>query len=178
LMSHYRSTLDFSDTALQAAEKGFKKLQTSWQRLNESLKTAPKKATANLLPISEFQEEFESAMNDDFNTPQAIAAMFEFFNVANKQLDSKDTFPTKSELESALDVLKKTAGQVLGLLDQDNESNTSVDKMDGVMQLVLDLRAELRKEKNFAMSDKIRDTLKEIGIMVKDTPDGSSWGLE
>jgi cysteinyl-tRNA synthetase len=57
-------------------------------------------------------------------------------------------------------------------------SDTSAAKMDGVMQLVLDLRAELRKEKNFAMSDKIRDTLNELGITVKDTPDGSTWTLE
>lgn len=176
LMSHYRSTLDFSDSALEAAEKGYKKLQTSWQRLNESVKSAPEKAVADLLPIAKYKEEFESALNDDFNTPQAIAALFDFINAVNRQLDQKENIPAKSEIESALQVLKSTADAVLGLLSSDmGSSASSMDKMDGIMQLILDLRADLRKEKNFALSDKLRDALKEIGITVKDTPDGSTW---
>ena len=176
LMSHYRSTLDFSDSALEAAEKGYKKLQTSWQRLKESAKSAPEKATANLLPIAKYKEEFESALNDDFNTPQAIAALFDFINAVNRQLDQQENIPAKSEIESAVQVLESTAGAVLGLLSSDKASSTSsVDKMDGIMQLILDLRADLRNEKNFALSDKLRDALKEIGITVKDTPEGSTW---
>ena len=100
------------------------------------------------------------------------------FGVVPKVMWEKK-IPAKSEIESALQVLNSTAGDVLGLLPSDKEiSAASSDKMDGIMQLILDLRADLRKEKNFTLSDKLRDALKEIGITVKDTPDGSTWHNE
>ncbi len=105
--------------------------------------------------------------------------MFDFFNAANRQFDDREKLPGKKEIESAIEVMNNTVGDVLGILPTSGENVAAAsDKMDGVMDLVLDLRAVLRSEKNFALSDKIRDALKEIGITVKDTPDGSTWQVD
>lgn len=179
LMSHYRSTLDFSNAALDAAEKGFKKLQTAYRRLVSAQIIAAEKGTGPDLPVNELQQSFESAMNDDFNTPQAIAALFDFFNSVNKRLDQKTDQPNKSQVQDALDIVHKSAGNVLGLISVDSvNADAAGEKLDDLMQLLLSVRADLRKEKNFALTDKIRDSLKEIGITVKDTAEGSTWQIE
>jgi cysteinyl-tRNA synthetase len=179
LMSHYRSTLDFSNAALDAAERGFKKLQTGYQRLENALGSAPEQVTGSELPVKEFQQAFETAMNDDFNTPQAIAAVFDFFNKVNKQLDQKENQPNRQQIQDALNVLHKTVANVLGLIsDKTIKSDAAGEKLEYLMKLLLEVRSDLRKEKNFALTDKIRNALQEMGITVKDTPDGSTWKLE
>ena len=177
LMSHYRSTLDFSDAALEAAEKGYKKLQTAYLRLVEALREAPEQSSV-ALPVEEYQAAFRSAMNDDFNTPQAIAALFDFFTRVNKTLDQAEK-PARLQIESALQVLGETAGDVLGLLDMGSAAQgQSGEKFAELMEVLLKLRQDLRGEKNFAMSDKIRDELQKIGITIKDTPQGATWTAE
>lgn len=177
LMSHYRSTLDFSDTALEAAEKGHKKLQTAYLRLVEALRDAPEQSSV-VLPVNEYEKAFRTAMNDDFNTPQAIAALFDFFTQVNKILDQNEK-PARRAIESALQTLGDTAGNVLGLLDLGTATQgQSGEKFAELMEVLLKLRQDLRSEKNFALSDKIRDELQRIGITIKDTPQGATWTAE
>jgi cysteinyl-tRNA synthetase len=173
LMSHYRSTLDFTDDAITAAEKGLHRLHTSYLRILEAEKNAPE-SKSDSLPLDEFEKSFKSAMNDDFNTSQAIAHLFDLLTEVNKRLDESNNRPGKQQLVKLLEVLHKTAGDVLGLLPQE-EIGASGEDFINIMQLLLDVRDQLRKEKQFALTDKIRDGLNNLGISIKDGPNGSSW---
>jgi cysteinyl-tRNA synthetase len=179
LMSHYRSSLDFSDQALSAASTGLKKIYTFVDRIQNTISTTPEETDQQILPIQKFKDNFEAAMNDDFNTPQALAATFDMMSDVNKILDDKNSQPGKSELGSFSELLNKTLGDVLGLLgSQASESETSGEDFGQVMEVLLDVRSELRKEKIFQIADKIRDGLSSIGISIKDTAQGATWEKE
>jgi cysteinyl-tRNA synthetase len=179
LMSHYRSSLDFSEKALNAATAGLKKIYTFMDRVQNAIHTAAEDTDQQILPIQKFKANFEAAMNDDFNTPQALAATFDMMSEVNKILDDKKSQPGKSELVHLNDLLKKTLGEVLGLIGlNNNEGEASGEDFDHVMDVLLDVRSDLRKEKIFQIADKIRDGLHSIGISIKDTPDGASWEKE
>jgi cysteinyl-tRNA synthetase len=179
LMSHYRSVLDFSEEALAAAQKGLKKIQTSYERIAYAIKNAENFDSNDMLALSQFESNFHKAMNDDFNTPQAIAAVFEMLTEVNKRLDDPGNRPSKDQLIKVKSTLQSTAGAVLGILSQEAAAISNIeDKFNKVMQLILNLRAKLRKDKNYQMSDKIRDDLSEIGISVKDSADSATWHIE
>jgi len=179
LMSHYRSALDFSDDALAAAEKGLKKIHTSYQRILFKIKDVPSGQSESILPVDEYEISFHKAMNDDFNTPQAIAAVFQFLTEVNRNLDDLEFRPDKEQLLKVQKVLQRTAGDVLGIIGEEPAMMSHVkDKLDQVMEILLNLRATLRTEKNFQMSDKIRSDLDKAGITVKDTADGATWQIK
>jgi len=179
LMSHYRSVLDFSDSALTAAEKGLKKLQKTFDRIKEAIKDVGDNDSNNPFLVSEFENEFRSAMNDDFNTPQAIAIIFDLFSKVNKQLDDRNNWPTKDELINLKSSIEKTAGGVLGLLDKESGSDANTaEHLDGVMNVLLNIRKELRQQKNYQLSDQIRDEIENIGIKIKDKAGGATWEFE
>jgi len=179
LMSHYRSSLDFSDKALDAATAGYKKIHNFMLRIYNAISSAQVDSSAKILPIENFEKNFREAMNDDFNTPQALASTFDMMNEVNKLLDKKDAQPGKSELQDLKDVLTNTLGGVLGIIDMNRSaSETSTENFDHVMSLLLDIRTVLRKEKNFSLADKIRNGLNSIRISIKDTPDGATWEKE
>jgi len=174
LQSHYRSTLDFSDTAIEAAQTGLKKLQETAARLNAA--SAGKKE----LEIAAYEKRFAEAMNDDFNAPIAIAVLFDLTREINSALASDGL--SESSLQKAKAFFQTYANGVLGILPttEPGEASTSGDekeKLEGVMSLVLELRQAARKSKDFATADKIRDGLTEIGIAVKDTKDGAVWKI-
>ena len=179
LMSHYRSSLDFSDKALDAATTGLKKIQNFMVRIQDAITSADQASGQQILPLEKFENNFRAAMNDDFNTAQALAATFDIISEVNKILDDKKNQPGKSELQQLRGVMTKTLGNVLGLISREHtESKTSGEDFDHLMDVLLDVRSDLRKEKNFQISDKIRDGLGAIGISIKDTPDGASWEKE
>ena len=179
LMSHYRSSLDFSDKALDAATTGLKKIQNFMVRIQNAITSADQASGQQILPLEKFENNFRAAMNDDFNTAQALAATFDIISEVNKILDDKKNQPGKSELQQLRGVMTKTLGDVLGLISREHtESKTSGEDFDHLMDVLLDVRSDLRKEKNFQISDKIRDGLGAIGISIKDTPDGASWEKE
>jgi cysteinyl-tRNA synthetase len=179
LMSHYRSSLDFSEKALDAATTGLKKIQNFMVRIQKALDSAEETSDRSILPVKKFEDNFQTAMNEDFNTPQALAATFDTINEVNKILDDKKNQPSKSELQQFKDVLTKTLGGVLGLISLDQaEGDASGEDFDHVMDVLLDVRSDLRKEKKFQIADKIRDELNSIGITIKDTPEGASWEKE
>jgi cysteinyl-tRNA synthetase len=178
-MSHYRSALDFSETALDAASSGLKKINNFLNRIDQELENAGDKEGTVSLAVEEFDKKFRAAMNDDFNTPQALAAVFELINDVNKILDDRNQCVTKAEIAQLEQILQSTLGDVLGIITgESGEQETSRQDIDQVMDILLEVRKDLRLEKNFKISDKIRDMLKSHGILLKDTPQGVTWEKE
>jgi len=182
LQAHYRSTLDFSDEALVAAEKGYKRLMAAWRLLpstagEASFAVSKNKADVPAKEVSPAVEKIigdvEEALCDDLNTPIAIAHLFDAVKFINAgELSEAD----KAALAK---LFEEVVGGVLGLKDEEAGASGKAEKaLEGVMQLVLDARKKAREEKNWAESDRIRDTLAAFGISVKDTKDGATWTLE
>ena len=169
LQAHYRGTLDFSNEALQAAEKGYKRLMAAWRALGD----APERVSSPSTEVAAIIEAVEEALCDDMNTPIAIAHLFE----AVKLINGGKLAPADA---SALKVLfDQVVGGVLGLRDEEAGASGKAQKaLEGVMGLVLEARKKAREEKNWAESDRIRDTLASFGITVKDTKEGATWTLE
>ncbi|TLU87654.1 MAG: cysteine--tRNA ligase [Chlorobium sp.] len=173
LQSHYRSQLDYSETAIKASTTGLAKLHDTQRRLREQ------KPGTGEFDCSSFILRFTEAMDDDFNTPVAIAVLFELSKAINAALDCNDGLSdtTRKVIEAFLD---RAGREALGILNQDGQSSNrelegSENKLARVMNILLDLRIEARKSKDFALSDKIRDQLLEAGIEIKDTKDGVIW---
>jgi len=176
LMAHYRSTLDLSDKALLAAEKGYKKLMDAHNYLQD----LNHEATTQLSPVdAQIQkligQVFEE-LNDDFNTPKALARLFELVPLINSYRDNKPSFRELSE--DTVDALKKcfydVLIQIMGLHNEQSSNEESA-AIDGVMNLVLDLRQQARANKDWPTADKIRDDLAIQNIVIKDGKEGSSW---
>jgi cysteinyl-tRNA synthetase len=171
MQTHYRSTLDFSNEALQAAEKGFAKLMTALKTLKH-LKTSAS-STSN---ITALVEAFYTAMNDDFNSPILIANLFEAVRIINSVNDGKESI-TIADLNSLQTTVNTFVFDVLGLHDE-SENNNGGKALDTVMQIVLEQRTEAKKRKDFATSDQIRDLLLAGGISIKDTKEGTIWQVD
>lgn len=181
LQAHYRSTLDFSNASLQAAEKALKRLNEGLKRM-ESLDPGSRPVAVNEefeQNLSSFMEDVKSAMNDDFNTARVIARMFDALPVINQLAkDSKTAFAVNPE---TFEQLKKDFNavyhDVLGIL---NEGQGGQDSgiLDGLMEIISDIRKDARKEKNWAISDKIRDALGGLNIKLEDGPNGTEWHFD
>ena len=175
LQAHYRSTLDITDEALQAAEKGYKRLMEAYKLIGE-LKVSGKTATTNDEEILKTVEAAYAEMADDFNAPKAMARLFELcstiYALKNNQLAADYiTETTRIAIEKTFNDF---IFSIFGLLDENSTQNSGAE-LSGVMQLVLDLRSKARTDKDWATSDKIRDDLKNVGIAIKDSKNESSW---
>lgn len=168
LQAQYRSTLDFSNEALEAAEKGYR-------RLMEAVKTADTLVateTAEKQGIQKLVDACYDAMNDDFNSPIVIANLFEATRIINSVKNGQAAICAE-ELDILVNkLLKPFVFDILGLLDTDSSDETVVG---GLMQTIIDIRKEARAKKDWATSDLIRDKLAAIGIEVKDGKDGTTW---
>ena len=190
LQAHYRGTLDFSNEALQASEKGYKRLMAAWRELKASIGAAGEGSlpSASLCdPVREnapgrepspavaaIREAVLDALCDDLNTPMAIAHLFEAVKLINAgNLSETD----KAALAKLFDEI---VGGVLGLVDEEaaGGSGKAEKALEGVMEIVLEDRRKARAEKNWAESDRIRDLLAQYGITVKDGKEGTTWNLE
>ena len=173
LQSHYASTLDFSNAALKAAEKGLEKMMAAVDTLGKLKATAGADAGPGDA-IAKLEQACYDAMNDDLNTPVMIAHLFDGVRMINGANDGKLAL-------SADDIAHLTALYDTMLLDvlglrREEEAKADDGALDTVMDLVLALRAEAKTTKNFALSDRIRDQLAAAGITVTDTKEGSTWG--
>ncbi len=167
LQAHYRSTLDFSNEALQAAEKGLKKLMTGMETLDKLKPSATSSSDIKGLLKSCYE-----AMNDDFNSPVLIANLFEGVRIINSVNDGKETI-TSEDFMLLKELYHVFAFEVLGLK---NESATDQHALlDGLMQLILSIRQKSRETKDWGTSDQIRDVLEKLNITIKDGKDGSTW---
>jgi len=168
--SHYRSTLDFSNEALQAAEKGYKKLMESLSALE---KITP--AITSSVQVDELEQRCYAAMNDDFNSPVLIAHLFDAVRIINSAVDKKETL-TSEDLAGLKRIMHTFIFDILGLVDETKQMAGS-DVIEGLMRLIIEIRQSARERKDWATSDKIRDALKEIGIEIKDTKEGVEWRI-
>lgn len=166
MQAHYSSTLDFTSEALNAAEKGFDRLMEALKLV----KNLPASATSSE-NISALTQSFYDAMNDDFNAPILVARLFEAVKVINLVNDKKATL-TSADKSLLQKELYSFVFDVLGLTFKEEQDNN---KLNGVMSLVMDLRQQARTNKDFATSDKIRDYLAEVGIVIKDSKEGTTW---
>ncbi len=174
LSSHYRSPLDFSDDALTAGQKGFQKILTFLRRVTELVPATDAGIRLEQV-VSDYQVAFENELCDDFNTPKALAVVFDFIREMNSLFDQDDRLNPVDQA-GLINVLRRTVGDVLGLLPDAVLSNKEQGgDFSGVMELLLELRQILRREKNFALADQIRQKLTELKIEIKDTADGSRW---
>ena len=169
MQAHYRSILDFSNEALLASEKGFNKLMEAISVLKE-LKVA-EKSTFN---VSEWKQKCYDAMNDDFNTPILIANLFEAVKFINQIKDDKGSI-TVEDLALLQNTLNAFVFDVLALVNDAKEQSS--DKLGGVVELLIKLRKEARENKDWALSDQIRDELAELGIQLKDGREGTSFSV-
>lgn len=168
--SHYRSTLDFSNEALQAAEKGYRKLMES---LNTLQKIEP--SDRSTFDVAELETRCYNAMNDDFNSPVLIAHLFDAVRIINSARDRKESL-TATDLEQLKKVMHTFIFEVLGLLDETRQGAGS-EVIEGLMELILDIRKQARDNKDWSTSDQIRDRLKAAGIEIKDTKEGIEWSM-
>ena len=170
LQAQYRSTVDFGNEALQAAEKGFTKLMNAMETL-ENLKNSD----SSTYDINELEKNCYAAMDDDFNTPILIAHLFDGVRIINSVKDGKESL-TASDLSKMQILFSDFVTDILGLISA-KESGEN-DLTDEVMELVLKLRGNAKKNKDFSTADLIRDELDKAGIQIKDSREGSSWEIK
>ena len=197
LQAHYRSTLDFSNEALQAAEKGLKKLMTGIETLKKIVPSEPPvpskqfpvsssqstvdhnhPASSIQYPASSIQHLVNScydAMNDDFNSPMVIANLFEGVRIINSVNDGKETI-SEEDLALLKTLFNTFVFDILGLKEENSSNQNEV--VDGLMQLILSIRQKSRETKDWGTSDQIRDALQTLKINVKDSKEGSTWNIE
>lgn len=170
LQSHYRNTLDFSNEALQAAEKGYKKLMESISTLDKI-----KPANSSTVDINALEENFYNAMDDDFSSPVLIAHLFDAVRIINSCNDNSESINSE-DLEKLKKLMHSFVFEVLGLIDETKNISGS-DIIEGLMGLILDIRKTARENKDWTTSDKIRDELKASGVEIKDTKTGVEWRI-
>ena len=189
------STLDFSNEALQAAEKGLKRIMQAAKDLRELAKAAgvvsvpapaygefisavaPDVVSASNADVKAIVGNVYEALCDDLNTPIALSNIFDAVRIINTAKDRKLTLDS-SDWQALVDLFDNVVFGVLGLRDEESEGGKATKTIDGLMQMVLEQRKAAKAAKDWATSDRIRDELKAIGIQIKDTKEGTEWTLE
>ena len=173
LRSHYRSVLDFSEESLLASSQGLKRLLETYREVARRANEATDETDE---AFAEARAAFAAAMNDDLNTPQAVAALFDTARGVNAELAKN---PSQAYSNAAKAFFEETLGAVLGVLGetQDAAKEASLATLSGVLELVLAQRQAARTRRDFATSDAIRDRLAELGVEVEDTAEGSRWKI-
>lgn len=183
LQAHYRSTLDFSNEALQASEKGLKRINDALSQLEE-IDPAQRVVAVNPeheAALTNFMGGIEAEMNDDFHTAKAIARLFEVLPIISQLARDKNApFSVSQEtFEQFKKDFKVVYYDLLGLLPEGEQAPDQGNEMfDGLMSLISDIRSNARSEKNWSMADLIRDRLASMNVEIKDTPDGPEWNLK
>lgn len=169
MQANYRSVLDFSGEALLAAEKGHSKLMEALQSLETIVPS-----TSSTLDVAGWVQSCYDAMNDDFNTPVLISNLFEAVKFINQIKAGMSTL-TQDDLVLLKDKMNAFVFDVLGLIDE--ASNDHSEKLNGAVELLIKLRKEARENKDWALSDQIRDELQELGIQLKDGREGTTFTM-
>ena len=170
LQAHYRSTVDFSSEALEASEKGLERLMEGYARLQKLQASA-----TSSVNISEVRKKCEDAMADDLNTPMVISALFDALRSVNQVHDEKETI-SQTDLSELQSVFKLYLEDLLGLQSESASAN-GTEAYQKAVDLLLNIRLEAKKNKDWATSDKIRNELTAMGFEIKDTKDGFEWKL-
>ena len=169
LQAHYRSTLDFSNEALQAAEKGLDRLMKAVATLD---KIVP--AAASSVDVADLENRCREAMDDDLNSPMVISALFDWVRIINQLHDGQQTI-TAAGLDRLKSVVRTNVYDILGLHDENAESRN--DLIAPLVEMLLEMRTEAKAAKNWAVSDRIRDRLTALGIEIHDRKEGVDWTI-
>lgn len=170
--AYYRGPLNFTDELLSAAEKGLVKIDNLVNKVKREL-TKDSKGDIPDFDFESYKNRFESAMDDDLNTSQAVAIIFDFVRDINKIIAEHSGIDSSFYL-NVKTFLKETAEYILGIVDFSKETNTT-SKENDLIELFIKIRTESKKEKNFALADKIRDELKSLGVLLEDTKEGTTY---
>ena len=195
--AHYRGPVEFTDELLDAAEKGLEKLKNLQSTIESAISKINSKCINPEFDFKVFEERFVQSMDDDFNTPQSIAVIFDFVKEVNRTIAENGNLEVDF-YKKVKDLLQKTAGNVLGIIDfnqvepktdavlennvlqilKNYDSDFSGEKKLSLSELIkqlIDVRLKARKDRNFQIADEIRKKLEEIGIILKDTKDGTDF---
>ena len=170
LQAHYRSTVDFSNEALQAAEKGFTKLMNAMETLG-----VISASDTSTYDVNALEEKCYTAMDDDFNTPILIAHLFDGVRIINSVKDGKESL-NSVDLEKLKNIFNTFVTDILGFISSKESGGNNL--TNEVMDLVLQLRTNAKKSKDFETADLIREELDKAGIQIKDSREGSSWEVK
>ena len=173
LQAHYRSTVDFSNEALQAAEKGLERLTEAVKGLE---RITPATQTTGIEGVKDLREKCYTAMNDDLNSPIVIAHLFDGARMINTVLDKKATISAE-DLEELKSMFHLFMYEILGLKEEAANNEAREEAYGKVVDMLLEQRMKAKANKDWATSDKIRDELAALGFEVKDTKDGFTWRL-
>ncbi len=178
LTSHYRSPLDFSDTALQAAEKGLARLHEAVRRVRERLAGAEAGPADPEVEqsLAGHKARFLEAMDDDLNTPMAIAVLFDVTRESNARIEAGDL--TRGTLLAYDTFYRELGDTILGLIPDDLGGTDLSGLTEELLRILIDLRAEYRAAKDWARADALRDRLAQAGVVLEDGPEGTRWRLQ
>ncbi|MEJ2506857.1 MAG: cysteine--tRNA ligase, partial [Ignavibacteriaceae bacterium] len=177
--AYYRGPLNFNDELLAAAEKGLEKLGNLTDTINQELSKNITEGVTPELDIKQFEDKIIAAMDDDFNTAQAIAVIFDFTKEVNRIIAESASGGENINAEFYKNVkafLERTAVGIFGIMNfnaDDNLSGAGID-VEHIQQMI-DKRLEAKNEKNYALADKIREELKELGVELKDSKEGTTF---
>ncbi|MBQ0050395.1 MAG: cysteine--tRNA ligase [Bacteroidales bacterium] len=179
LQAHYRSTVDFGNEALQAAEKGLQRLTDGWKNLQRILEGQKTKGQpqVEMKQVDELRQRCYDALNDDLNSPIVISTLFDVCRLVNTVIDHHASI-TAEVAQALSEVFSTFCFDILGLKEDSGAGNKAREEAFGqVVDMVLQQRQQAKADKNWALSDQIRDQLAELGFEVKDTKDGATWKL-
>ncbi len=177
LNGHYRSPIDFTEESILAATRGWERLMGAVRLTRERLRTAQAESdgAAVFTPTLEtYKARFIEAMDDDFNTPMAIAALQELTREVNILLNSGKEVD-RATLEAIDDLYRQLGGQVLGLVPDEEMQSASAEREQGLIRLLVELRNQARAQKQYQTADQIRDRLAGLGVTLEDRPEGTTW---
>jgi cysteinyl-tRNA synthetase len=172
--AHYGGPLNFTEDLLAAAQKGLEKISNLADKVEQEIKTSEGNGNPEF-NFQKFQEAFEAAMDDDFNTSQAVAVIFDFIKEVNRVISENDNI-SKAFYLNAKDFLNKTAGDILGILDFNSLNASNSGELENeLIEMFIKIRQEAKADKNFKLADKIRDELKNIGIELQDSKEKTTF---
>ncbi|MBQ6938232.1 MAG: cysteine--tRNA ligase, partial [Muribaculaceae bacterium] len=172
LQAHYRSTVDFSNEALQASEKAYNRLMEGWNNLAKITPSA-----TSTIDVKELRNKCYEAMNDDLSTPIVISHLFDGVRIINTVLAGNATL-SQADLDELRETMRMFMFDILGLVESKQADNNGNEAYAKAIELLLDIRRDAKARKDWATSDLIRDRLGEIGFELKDTKEGTEWKLK
>jgi cysteinyl-tRNA synthetase len=180
LSTHYRSEIDFTDKKLRDAETSLERLYNTLDGLEEAMEHSVEKELTEVekefeKKVEKFRAEFVEAMDEDFNTPRALAALFDLSREINRFLGEQKQVNTEL-LKRVYDCFLEF-GKMLGLFQKERVKKVNEKLVNDLMNLLVELRENLRGKGDFELSDRVRAKLRELGVVVEDTSEGSRWKL-
>jgi cysteinyl-tRNA synthetase len=176
LTAHYRSPLDLTADSIEAAERGRQRLWGAVRAVRARLEDAPEGELSDQVEeiVTQCKTTFEENMDDDFNTPGALGALYDFTREVNSLLNADETL-SRGDLEAIDEVYRRMGGEALGIIPEDLEEEGLADLSDSLVEVLVEARTQLREAQEWELADKVRDRLLELGIELKDTPEGTTW---